>query len=174
MVYWNYRSHFSQKCKNKLLISFVYKPVCSENEKLGELISTDLGDSFYLFFTLKRLNRKKDEIFKKISCYIWCNKDQKFWRKWSRSEMKVVATSISDTVTMSLSNVVKTLLQHHDNIKHWVSRSFYYGQFWFPSCHQRELQKYLSNESSLWQARCTLVNLWLCPLLMCKLDQVVQ
>ena len=37
-----------------------------------------------------------------------------------------------------------TLLQRRHNIKHWISRPFYYGLFWFLSPHQnvRELQKW--------------------------------
>ena len=62
------------------------------------------------------------------------------------------------------------------NIKHLVSRPFYYGQFSFLSCHRkvRELQKYLSTESSLWQARRTVVNSWLCLLLVCEQGKVAR
>ena len=51
-----------------------------------------------------------------------------------------------------MSDVATTLLQRYNNIKHLVSRPFYYRQFWFLSHHRnvRELQKYLSIESSLW------------------------
>ena len=37
-----------------------------------------------------------------------------------------------------------------------------------------ELQKYLSIESSLWQARRTLVNSWLCLLLVLEQDKVAR
>ena len=97
MVYWNYRSDFSQKCKNKLLILFVYVPVVfSETEKFGELIPTDLGDSFYLFFTLRRRNRKNDEIFLKISDVIYDVRRTKIfeenghgwkWKLWRRRSL---------------------------------------------------------------------------------------
>ena len=40
-------------------------------------------------------------------------------------------------------DVATTLLQRRDNIKHWISRPFYYGLFWFLSLHQnvRDLPK---------------------------------
>ena len=40
-------------------------------------------------------------------------------------------------------DVATTLLQRRHSIKHWISRSFYYGLFWFLSRHRnmRELQK---------------------------------
>ena len=90
-----------------------------------------------------------------------------------RSKMRVVATSVSDVVTTSLFNVVKMLAQRHDNIKQLVSRPFNYRQFWFLSRHRnvRELPKYLSIESSLWQATRTLVNSWLPLLLVCEKDK---
>ena len=90
--------------------------------------------------------------------------------------MRFVVTSVSDVVTTSLFDVVKALLQRHQNIKHLVSRPFYYGKFWFISRHRkvRELQKYLSIESSLWEARRTLVNPWLCLLLVCEQDKVAR
>ena len=54
----------------------------------------------------------------------------------ARPKMRVVPTSVSDVVTTSLSNVVKTLPQRCYNIKHWIStRPFYYGLFWFLSLH---------------------------------------
>ena len=49
----------------------------------------------------------------------------------ARSKMRMVPTSVSDVVTMSLSDVVKTLLQRRHNIKHWITRSFYHWAFWF-------------------------------------------
>ena len=69
-----------------------------------------------------------------------------------------------------------TLLQRTYDIKHLDCRPFYYGQFWFLSQHWnvRELQKNLSTESSLWQARCTIVNSWLCLLLVCEQDKVAR
>ena len=73
-------------------------------------------------------------------------------------------------------DVATKLLQRRHNIKHLVSRPFYNRQFWFLSHHRivRELQKYLSIESSLWQARPTLVNSWLCLFLVCKQDKVAR
>ena len=40
-------------------------------------------------------------------------------------------------------DVATTLLQRRHNIKHWISRPFYYRVFWFLSLHRnvRELQK---------------------------------
>ena len=38
----------------------------------------------------------------------------------------------------------------------------------------RELQKYWSIESSLWQARRTIVNSWLCQLVVCEQDKVAR
>ena len=59
----------------------------------------------------------------------------------ARSKMRVVPTSVSNVVTTLLSNVIKTLLKHRHNIKHWISRPFYYRLFWFLSLHRnvREL-----------------------------------
>ena len=56
-------------------------------------------------------------------------------------------------------------LQNH-NIKHLVSRPFYYRQFWlfFSAIKTWELPKYFSVEHSFWQVRRTLVNWWLCLL----------
>ena len=92
------------------------------------------------------------------------------------SKMKAGATSISNNGKMSLSDVATTLSQRHHNIKHLVSRPFYYRQSWFLSCHQnvRELQKYLSSKSSLWQARHILINSWLYLLLECEQDKVAR
>ena len=72
--------------------------------------------------------------------------------------------------------VATTLLPCPHNINHLVSRSFYYGQFCILSRHQkvRELQKYWSIESSLCQERPTLVNSWLCLLLLCGQDNVAR
>ena len=58
-------------------------------------------------------------------------------------------------------DVATTLLQRHHNIKHLVSITFYYEQFWFLSCRQnvKELLTYLSIESSLWQVRRTLAGI---------------
>ena len=93
-------------------------------------------------------------------CRGWCCHNVVAW-----SKMRVVVTSVSGVAT--------SLLQRCHNIKHLVSRPFYYGQFWFFSRHRnvRELQKYWSIESSLWQARRTLVNSWLCLLLVCEQDK---
>ena len=73
-------------------------------------------------------------------------------------------------------DVATTLLQRRHNIKHLVSRPFHYGQFGFLSRHRnvRELQKYLNIEFSLWQARRTLVNSWICLLLVCEQDKVAR
>ena len=60
-----------------------------------------------------------------------------------RSKMRVVSTSVSNVVTTSLSDVAKTLPKRRRNIKHWISRPFYYRLFWFLCRHRnlRELQK---------------------------------
>ena len=59
------------------------------------------------------------------------------------SKMRVVPRSVSDVVATSLFDVVKTLPQRCHNIKHWISRPFYYRLFWFLSLHRnaRQLQK---------------------------------
>ena len=92
------------------------------------------------------------------------------------SKMRVVATSVSDFVTTMLSDAATTLLQRRHNIKHMVSRPFYYGQFWFFSRHWivRDLQNYVSIEFSFWQSRCTLVDSWLCLLLLCEQDKLTR
>ena len=73
-------------------------------------------------------------------------------------------------------DVATTLLQRRHNIKHLVSRPFHYGQFGFLFRHRnvRELQKYLNIEFSLWRARRTLVNSWICLLLVCEQDKVAR
>ena len=73
-------------------------------------------------------------------------------------------------------DVTTTLLQCRYNIKHLVSRPFYYRQFRFLFSHRnvRKLPKYLSIESSLWQARRSLVISCLCLLLVCDQDKVVK
>ena len=73
-------------------------------------------------------------------------------------------------------SVATTFLQRRHNIKHLISKPFYYGQFWFLSCHRnvRELQKYLRTESSVWQARRTLVNSWLCLHLIWEQNKVAR
>ena len=73
-------------------------------------------------------------------------------------------------------DVTITLPQRRHNIKHLVSRSFYYKQSWFLSRHRnvRELQKYLNIESSHWKVKCSLVNSWLCLLLVCEQDKVAR
>ena len=61
-------------------------------------------------------------------------------RKW------VVPTSVSDIVTTSLSNFVKRLLQRRHNIKHWITRPFYHGLFWFLFLHRNvKVTKVLSS-----------------------------
>ena len=61
----------------------------------------------------------------------------------ARPKMRIVPRSVSDNVTMSLSDVIKALLQRRHNNKHWISRPFYYGLFCFLSLDRnvKELQK---------------------------------
>ena len=61
----------------------------------------------------------------------------------ARPKMRIVPRSVSDNVTMSLSDIIKALLQRRQNNKHWISRPFYYGLFCFLSLHRSvgELQK---------------------------------
>ena len=81
--------------------------------------------------------------------------------------MRVMVTSVSDVVTTLLSDVVKTLPQRYYN----VATTF---RFLFSHRNVRELPKYLSIESSLWQARRSLVISCLCLLLVCDQDKVVK
>ena len=95
---------------------------------------------------------------------LWHGRKWELWRLWSPTLWQ---------------RRCLTLIQRCHNIKELVSRPFYYGQFWFLSRHRnvRELQKYLSIESSLWQARRTLAHSWLwwlLWLLVCEQDKVAR
>ena len=59
------------------------------------------------------------------------------------SKMRVVPKSVSDVAITSLFDVIKKFSQRRHNIKHSISRPFYYRLSWFLSLHQnmRELQK---------------------------------
>ena len=95
----------------------------------------------------------------------------------------VVARSrreISNDVKIALSRVVKTLPQRCYNVATTLSIWFLdhfitdNSDLFSQLRNMRKLQKYLSIEYSLWQARRTLVNSWLCLLLVCEQDRVAK
>ena len=98
------------------------------------------------------------------------------WRGWrchnvtARSKMRVVATSVSGIVTKLLSDVVRTMPQRCYNVTTTLT-------IWFVNHFITDNSDFfpaLSIESSLWQARRTLVNWWLCLLLVCEQDKVAR
>ena len=84
--------------------------------------------------------------------------------------MRVVATSVSGIVTTLLSDVVKTMPQRSYNVTTTLT-------IWFVNHFITDNSDFfpaLSIESSLWQARRTLINWWLCLLLVCEQDKVAR